>query len=501
VTGKRRVTKRAVMPQLASIALGALVPLCFVPFGLWWLAPLLLAGIFVAWEGVAPATAFVRGMMFGFAAFATGTYWLYISIHEFGGAPPILAVVLMLLLFALMGAWTGIAGWLVNRLVPNPGLTRWMLLLPSAWVIVEWLRGWVFTGFPWLSLGYGQVDGPLSGWAPVGGVYLVSWIVALIAGCIVSGLRGGMTERRIAGVIVLVIATGSWLTVDRDWTRAHDSVRTVALVQGAVPQDRKWLPEQYIPTLDLYARLSASVAGADIVLWPEVAVPALASQAAGYLERTAGTLATAGSDLALGILTRDGASGQIRNSLIAPAKSQRIYHKRHLVPFGEYFPVPGFVREWMRMMNLPYSDIAAGERRQPMFQLAGVPTAPAICYEDAYGAELLDFLPGAMLLVSISNDAWFGRSIAAEQHLEIARVRALETGRPMLRATNTGITAIIDSRGQVSERLAAYTPGVATGTVTPRFGHTPYTRFGNWPTVLTTILCGLGALYLARRDT
>ncbi len=306
---------------------------------------------------------------------------------------------------------------------------------------------------------------------------------------LVAGLLRWEARQRLATVIGLIVLGTLSTGVQRyDWTLVSDDPVSVALVQGAVPQDRKWLPEQLRPTLELYDGLSATVAGVDIVLWPEVAVPALADNAEDWLVAVSDRLASRGSSLALGILTRSAEDGRIRNSLMAPGSPAQYYHKRHLVPFGEYFPVPDFVRQWMRMMNLPYTDIAAGRRHQPVLDLAGIPAAPAICYEDAFGAEVRDFLPEARLLVSISNDAWFGDSIAADQHLEIARMRSLETGRPMLRATNTGVTALIGPRGELLDTLPPFVPGVLTREIRPRGGHTPFTRTGNLPIIIAAIV-------------
>ncbi|RMF97059.1 MAG: apolipoprotein N-acyltransferase [Gammaproteobacteria bacterium] len=480
---------------LAALA-GALLPLAFAPFSRYWLAPLLLAVLFAAWDRVTPRRAASRGAAFGFAAFLAGTWWLYISIHGFGGSPRWLAVLLMLGLNLLMAAYVAACGWLAARIRARWSWLSWCLAWPAAWTLLEWLRGWLFSGFPWLSLGYGQIDGPLAAWAPLGGVYLVSLLTAIVAGLLLLLWRGSARARlgALAAGLLLVLATG--LLQQRHWTvPAGERVR-VSLVQGAVSQDRKWLPGQRLPTLRLYHDLSFPGPPRRILLWPEVAIPALADEVGDYLQALHAEARAADSTLLLGILTRGSGDDGFYNALIALGADTGEYHKRHLVPFGEFFPVPGFVREWLRLMSLPYRDMTAGAREQPPLQALGIRLAPSICYEDAFGAEQLDFLPAAALLVNVSNDAWFGDSIAPAQHLQMARMRALEAGRPMLRATNTGITAIIGADGRLQDRLPQFRPGVLHGQVQPRRGATPYVRAGDLPVLglsLLLVFAGLGS--------
>ncbi len=479
---------------LAALA-GALLPLSFAPFTWFWLAPLLLALLFACWTDTTPRQAAWRGAAFGFAAFLTGTWWLYISIHGFGGSPRWLALLLMLGLDLLMGGYLEICGWLAAASTGRRPALAWCLAWPGAWVLIEWLRGWLFSGFPWLSLGYGQIDGPLAAWAPVGGVYLLSLLTAVCAGLLLTLWRGSRRERlaAVAGLGILAGLTAGF--AGRSWTAALGAPVPVSLVQGAVSQDRKWLPRQRQPTMQLYRALSFPGPPGRIVLWPEVAIPALADQVGDYLQSLDRAARASGSSLLLGILTRDPDTDALYNSLLALGADQGVYHKRHLVPFGEFFPVPDFVREWMRLMSLPYRDMNAGARDQPPLRALGIALAPSICYEDAFGGEQLDFLPVAGLLVNVSNDAWFGDSIAPHQHLQIARMRALETGRPMLRATNTGITAIIDARGRLRASLRQFEPGVLHAEVQPRTGATPYARADNLPVVTLSLLLSLLGLY------
>jgi apolipoprotein N-acyltransferase len=262
----------------------------------------------------------------------------------------------------------------------------------------------------------------------------------------------------------------------------------VALVQGGIAQDRKWLLEELETTKELFRDLTLELDEADLIIWPEAAIPALAHEEEDFLRSLSELMKARNQELILGILTFDFGTGEFRNSLLAMGGSTGVYHKRHLVPFGEYFPVPDFIRNVLRLMNLPYTDIAPGLEGQRPLMARGVALAPSICYEDAFGNELRDFLPEAGLLVNVSNDGWFGDSIAPHQHLQMARFRALESGRYMLRSTNTGITAVIDASGRVVGQGEQFRAVVVSATVQPRRGATPWVRFGNWPVLGTSVL-------------
>jgi apolipoprotein N-acyltransferase len=478
--------------RLVAAAAGVALPLAFAPFHLWWLAPALLALLFATWVDQTPREAAWRGFCFGFGAFGAGTYWLYISIHIFGGAPLWLAVFLMLSLVCLMALYVAASGWISARM-EGPAVFRWCVLWPAVWTLVEWIRGWLFSGFPWLSLGYGQIDGPLKNLAPVIGLHGVSLATAALAGGFVVIALGHRWERLVGLGTLLVFGSASLLLAGRGWTVPEGDEISVALIQGSISQDRKWLPEQRGPTLDLYRDLTFGLGGVDLVVWPEVAVPAVAEQVEDYLTDIERRARARGMQLLLGIMTYDAEREQVRNSLLSLGEQNDSYHKRHLVPFGEFFPVPGFIREWMRLMSLPYKDTSPGEREQPPLRAGELALAPSICYEDAFGAEQLDFLPAAQLLVNVSNDAWFGDSIAPHQHLQIARMRALESGRFMLRATNTGITAVISPAGEVRKASPQFRAHVLTDKVRSHTGATPYVRWGNYPVLVAcAVLIAIG---------
>jgi apolipoprotein N-acyltransferase len=461
---------------------GSALPLGFAPFGIYGLIVVSLSALWLLWDGRQPWVAGRIGFAWGAGAFLAGTYWLYISIHIFGGAPAPLAVFLMLCLVGIMALYPAAAGYVASRWLPS-GPLRWLLGLPALWTLAEVLRGWLASGFPWLSLGYGMSDGPLRGYAALAGVHGVSLAVAVIAGALVLLLAGSGRRIAAAAAIAAILLCGQALS-GLEWTRPADGELRVALLQGAVSQDKKWLPEELEPTKTLYLELTRENMDADLIVWPEAAIPSIVADELPYLEAVAAEVAAAGAALVTGMLERDPIDGRYFNALLGLGEEPAVYRKRHLVPFGEYFPVPAFVREWMRLMSLPYADITPGLRSQEPMPVAGQLAAPSICYEDAFGGEQLDFLPEATFLLNVSNDAWFGDSIAPHQHMQIARMRALETGRFMLRATNTGISAVIGSDGAVVDASPQFRTHVLRSVIQPRTGATPFIMAGNAAVVL-----------------
>jgi apolipoprotein N-acyltransferase len=482
-----------------ALPAGALLALAFAPAGAWPLAMLCPAFLMLCWERASPRAAAWRGFLFTSGTFLAGTYWLYHSIHLIGQAPVWVALVLMLGLVAIMGSYTALLGYAIGRWGADAGPARYLALLPAGWVLTEWLRGWFLSGFPWLALGYSQLDTPLAAYAPLGGAYAVSLAVAVTAGAMVMLLLGNRRMRVIAVVALLLTWGCALLLTGVEWTRPRGTEVTVALVQGAVPQSMKWVPGQLERTMNLYLELTRPHFGARIIVWPESAIPSLESNIRGYLDYVAAQASSRGSSLITGLVRRDPRTGAYYNAMAAWSPREQWYYKRRLVPFGEFFPVPAAVRDWMRLMNLPYSDFAAGADSQRPLVAGGEALAPTICYEDAYGVEQLGLARESTLLVNVTNDAWFGDSSAPHQHLDISRMRSLETGRPMLRATNDGVTALISYDGTVIQSLPQFRPGVLTGTVEPRTGLTPYLRAGNWP-VLALLAIGLVAGFRGPRS-
>jgi apolipoprotein N-acyltransferase len=486
------VTNAARVKLVMALGAGAALPLAFAPFGYYWLAPVSFVLLLLAWSKATPRAAFLYGLAFGLASFSAGMYWVYISIHGYGGAHPALAGIITAAFVAILALFPAVVGWVGARWLLVYGPYAWLAGLPAVWVLAEWCRGWVFSGMGWLSAGYSQADSWLIGYAPVGGVYLVSWAVLTTAGALLTVLRCPGRPRSLALVTLAAVWGGGYLLSQQRFTEPDSAVVTVALAQGAVRQELKWQRPQLLPTLDLYRGLTERAAGSDLIIWPEAAIPALYSQIEDYLADVQRRAATNGSSVLLGVLRAEPQTGAIQNALVALGPQPMFYVKRHLVPYGEYFPVPNFVRDWLRMLNLPYSDISPGPPGQPPLEVAGQRLAVTICYEDVFGAEQLHYLPDATLLVNVSNDAWFGDSVAPHQHLEIARVRAIEAGRYLLRATNTGVSAIIDPSGRVISSAPQFEPALVTGAVQGMHGSTPYALWGNYAVVLLALAAVLG---------
>lgn len=467
-------------PRTLAFVAGLLLPLAFAPFAIWPLAIFVVAGIVSLWQTLSGRHAFWCGFWFGAGAFLAGTYWIYISVAVFGRAPGWLAVMLMLGLVLIMAVYYGLTALTISRYAParRSGIAVWVVA-PASWVLFEWARGWLLSGFPWVSLGYSQLDSPLAGFAPVLGVYGVSLCVVLVALGLVAA-----TRRRWAGFAVSLTLLGAGFALNQlSWTDRAGADLSVALVQGAVSQDKKWLAETRAPTLTFYEEQTLANRDVDVIVWPEVAIPAIESAVAGYLDRLSDELKRNNTALVLGVLQYQPEPRQIQNAMVTRGNASGVFRKHHLVPFGEYFPVPAFVREWMRLQSLPNSDMTPGDRRQAGLTVAGYPVASSICYEDAYASEQRYFFPAARFMINITNDAWFGDSIAPHHHLDIARMRSLESGRWQLRAANTGVTAIIAPNGMLTGRLPQFEPGVLRGQIVPRKGLTPYLALGNGPLI------------------
>jgi len=482
---------RPARAALAAFALGTATVPGFAPAGFAVLPFLTAAGLLWLWQQAAtPRRAAALGFAFGMGLFLAGVSWVYISLHEFGAMPAPLAAVATLLFCAFLALYPALVGYLQARSrVPLAG--RQLLLIPALWMLSEWLRDWIFTGFPWLALGYSQADTPLAGYAALAGVFALSWLIWISAALLLALLRSKGRMAALAG-LALVFGAGYGLK-QIEWTPPLGAPITVSLLQGNIPQEMKWDEARFAATVQLYQRMAAD-APAQLTILPETAIPRFLDRLDPELLRALGQTARAhGGDLLLGLPVRD-ASGRYYNSVLSlgSAPTQR-YDKIHLVPFGEFIP-PGF--GWvLAVLKIPLSDFTRGSLAQTPFVLAGQKVAVNICYEDAFGEEISRVLPEATLLVNVSNIAWFGDSLAPPQHLQIAQLRALETGRTMLRATNSGMTAIIDHRGRITAALAPFTRGVLNGVAQGRSGATPYVRWGNAPlAALALLICGLLAL-------
>jgi apolipoprotein N-acyltransferase len=486
------------VPYLLSVLAGAALPHAVAPFGYFWVAPLSYAVLFYLWRDASPRGALALGFVYGCASFGFGTYWTFIAVRVFGNAPVALALFLTIGLTLVLAAFVALAGYVAARPRTTVAVAA-LAVMPAVFLLAEWLRGFAFTGFGWLAAGYSQTDAWLMAYAPLGGIHLISWAVLVSAGALVTLYIGRRRERVAAAAALAAIWAGGFALLDIGFSQPQQRMLDVALAQGAIAQDFKWRPEQMEPTLALYEELTKQSLGADLIIWPEAAIPTLIDYVDEYLERVRRTATEAGSTVLAGVLRLPPgveSPDTFQNIVVALTEEPQVYVKRHLVPFGEYFPVPDFIRSWMRLMSLPYTDAIPGAADQPPIMAAGERLAITICYEDVFPAEQLHYLPEATMLVNVSNDAWFGDSIAPHQHLQIARVRAAEAGRYLLRATNTGVTAIIDPRGRIVSELPQFRAGVLKATVQGYMGLTPFARVGNSAVVILALVV-LVAVYVA----
>jgi apolipoprotein N-acyltransferase len=483
---------RTALPAL----LGAAHALAFAPFHLPWLQWLALAGLFaLALPLARPRDAALAGFCFGLGWFGLGVSWVYVSMHVYGQMPAPLAAAATAAFCAFLALYPALALWLATRLTAAAA-PRALLSLPAAWAGAEWLRGVLLTGFPWLAGGYAHTDGPLAGWAPVAGVHGVTLAATLVAGGIALAVRRRGRQRMAAAALAAALLAGGQALRAIEWTAPTGEPVRVMLAQGNVPQNLKFADGGMALSEAAYLPLLREAGQADLLVLPESVLPLPLS----YLPQpTLDALAEVprrGSSLIFGIFVEE-PRGLYYNSAIglAPDGTSQRYSKRHLVPFGEFIPW-GF-RWFVDRMQMPIGDQQRGAAFQPPMQLAGQRIAVNICYEDLFGAEIRQAWrdPGLAptMLLNLSNLGWFDDSLALPQHLQISRLRALETGRPVLRATNTGATAIIDARGQVVAQLPHLTRGVLSGEVQGHAGDTPYLRFGDAPALALIALALVAA--------
>ena len=474
------------MQLFLALGLGLAFPLAFAPYGWWWLVPLLLGAVFLTWHGT-PRQAALRGYVFGLGFFGHGVGWVQVSIHQFGLPMYSFSVTMTALFVAFMALYPGLVAWLSRRLPAGGEGLRLLLLTPALWTLGEWVRGWLFSGFPWLILGDSQTDGPLRGFLPVIGSQGTSLVLALVAGGLALVFIGRHRQRLLAVTFATMTFGLGWLLAQQAWTQADGAPRSVALIQGAVPQAEKWSPENRADTLARYASLTEPLWGTQVIVWPETALPAFPQEIPEFIDELTARARGAGTTLLLGLPT-SGESGRYYNSLVMLGAERGTYSKHHLVPFGEFLPFEPQLRPLLDFLSIPMSSFSAGAEEQPVLEARGLRFGASICYEDAYASEVGKALPAANILVNVSNDAWFGNSAAPHQHLQIARVRAIEFGRPLLRATNTGISALIDHHGGLRAVSPQFQPYAVRGEVQPQTGLTPFARLGPWPAVALCVL-------------
>lgn len=491
---------RLSLSLLAALLAGAMTVYGFAPYRLYWLLPLSLA-VLAELAQRNSNRAFLLGYSWGMGAYTANFYWIYHSLYAIAGVPAWLAIPITALLPAYLALYPGVAIWASCRLCSHYWV-RWLLAFPAFWTLTEWLRGWILTGFPWGQVGYSQItESPLAGFATVGGIYTVTFIVALYAGLLVLLARANLRVR----IILLIIATligscGSWLK-EIKWTKTVGKPFSIALAQGNIRQNIKWDRAYFVETLTLYYTQVANT-HADLMILPETALPVFLDELpSGYLSMLIGSAQRRSMALAAGIPLRTNDKQGYLNAVVAlTSDTMPYYAKNHLVPLSEFIPLRGVIGWLYQYINMPLADFTPGGTYQAPLAMAGQKIAFNICYEDSFGEELITTAKEATLLVNVSNLAWFGKSQAQSQHLQISQARAIETGRFVIRSTNTGSTAIIRPDGEIVSIAAPYTRQVLIGFAEGREGVTPYMRYGNLP-ILLIALCILFVATILERQS
>jgi len=474
---------------LAAVA-GCTLPLAFAPLDLYPLAFASPALLFWLWRDASPRQAFILGLIFGYGLFGVGVSWVYVAIHDVGQSPLSISLLLTFLFVSILAVFPGFVGAFAARLRHRQTQTIWLLAtLPASWVLFEWLRGWVFTGFTWLQLGYSQTDLWLSNVAPIGGVYLVSWLVAFSAALLVVLLpqKGRWRWGALAGIGIIWISSSLLGLVH--WSHPVGNTIKVSLIQGNAPQITKWDKDKITLRLDRYASLTREHWDSDLIIWPENSLTLFYHTLEdNYLKQLDEEAKQHDTDLLFGVPYMNQQTGQYYSTFASLGKTPGMYHKAHLVPFGEYIPLQSLLRGLIGFFDLPMTGFSQGSRQQKPLIVAGQVIAPTVCFEDAFGEEVIRHLPQASLLVNGSNNAWYGDSFAPHQHLQISRMRAIETARPLLRVTTNGISAFVDEKGHIKARSPQFETFVLTQSVQPRQGETLYVLWGNTPVIVLLML-------------
>ena len=478
---------------LIALISGAAGVFAFAPFYYWGLSYISLFGLIWVIKTPQKSTALLSAFLWGLSFFTFGVNWLHVSIHQFGGAPLALSYFLVVLLAAYLSLYPLLFAYLVRRLQVQRAV-----LYPVLWTFTEFLRGWVFTGFPWLQFGYTQIDSPFAGVAPIFGVTGLTFFVMFISAVIfniVSALTTPPKKANVAvtnGLILAVIGGVAAYTSQLNYVKENaEKALNITLVQGNIEQNLKWDPNYLYQTMENYGRLIGDNLGkTDLIILPEVAFPTYENDIQPFFQALQSFAEKADTEVMAGTLYQDESVGKSLNSIVVVGSKSAPYHmqtdnrysKHHLVPFGEYVPLESILRSLGSVFNLPMSAFQSGDAVQKPLQAKNLNFTAAICYEIILGAQLQQNLTAnSDFIVTISNDAWFGNSIGPWQHLQMAQMRALEFGKPVIRATNTGVTAFIDAQGKIVAQAPQFVETVLTRKIAPTEGKTPYAMFGDMP--------------------
>ncbi|RVU81737.1 apolipoprotein N-acyltransferase [Leucothrix sargassi] len=511
---------------LMSLVAGACMVLSFAPLGFFPIAFLSPAVLFYLMLQTNQRKQLMGlGWAFGIGLFGMGASWVFQSMHSFAQAPVVLAGGLTFLFVLTLALLIAVVGLIASFFKRSLLIVKLLLVYPAAWVLVEWLRGWFLTGFPWLYAGHAQIDTWFAHYAPVGGILLVSWATVVISGALVMLVAGSNAERvyssgipgahfmrveeplanqtRLIGFIAIaVLVAGSWGLSQMVWVKDSGNSLRASLVQANIAQDQKWLPEQRVPSVERYMQMTRENWESDLIVWPETAVPGILAQYTDLVISPMHSEALANNTRVVlgGFHQTD--EGHVQNSAMVvgePNNMTDIYAKRHLVPLGEYIPLLEYLQWLGRWMNIPFDNVSVGAS-SGLLSVGDYKAQMTICYEDAFGEEIIADLPEADFLINITNDGWFSGSFQPYQHMQIARFRALETGRYLLRATNTGVSGIVDHLGKITATVPAYTQDVVTGDVKVMSGATPYVKYGNYLIIVISALMLLLGFFIRKRE-
>ncbi len=488
-----------------NLLAGASLALAFAPLGFYFIAWFSPAILFYTLLQVSDKKQYFNlAWLYGIGMFGTGASWVFYSMHFYAHTSIPIAATFTLIFVVILALVIGLFGLLAYLFKDYKKVTRLLFFYPLAWVLIEWFRGWFLTGFPWLYLGNSQIDSLLVNIAPITGVFGVSLLSAFLAGAIASLFTLKQEDQLlwvtipnsnhikvqskyrykhnlIALVIIMSIFASSWYLGKIHWTQAKGEPITVTLIQGNILQEEKWLPENKRPTLALYKKLTQENWQSDLIIWPETAIPDLFSRnMEDFIIPLQQEAEANQTDLLLGAFYQN-KQGKLENSVLALSQGGRdIYSKQHLVPFGEYIPLLGYLHWLNQWMQIPSDNLSAGTGKTTLALANNNIAQLSICYEDTFANETLKGLPLANMLINVSNDGWFTGSLQPHQHMEIARMRAIETGRYLLRSTNIGVSGIVNTKGELIATAPPYSTEVITHKIQPFAGSTPFVIWGNW---------------------
>ena len=487
------VMTKAVRRCFALLA-GITYVFAFAPYNFSLLAFLSMACLFWLWlKTSTKKEAFLLGWLFGFGQFGVGVSWMYVSLTTFGGMPMALACLAVLFLVMGLAFFPAVVGLIQHYFSNCQVRFRLVFAMAPLWVFFEWVREWLFTGLPWLAAGYSQTENFLSVWATFGGVYILSLVIVLIVCCVLLLFTA---HRVFAVCLAIVLAVSTYVLYQQNWTMPDQRSLSVKLVQGNVSIWDKWNSEKSDEILAKYLALSEQGQATDLVIWPEAAAPVLMQQLPVKFIENLNKIQSRNTYTMFGVIERDPNTGGFYNSVTTTQQdgSFAFYRKVHLVPFGEFLPFK-FLLQWLLdYLHIPMSDFSSYDHSQIPINVKGIKIGVSICYEDAFANVIRASMPNADLLVNVSEDAWFGDSLAPHQRLQMAQMRAIENARTLVRVSNNGLSAVINYKGQIEKISPQFETQVLDYQAQIRTGSTPFSLWGH--KLVLSLLLAMFALAL-----